>query len=178
MDAAQAQIFDKADFEEYLKFFVQFFQRPRENGDSIPRNYFLAFYLLSQTFERYGEAYFQLDEDHFWIISADDLVQTANTYLGISNLDLSDIAIEKWPFWGHKENVYYRYALETEYPYANPTILSVSYDEQTHVVYADVLLKDDQYEKEVVEERTLRYVFSLEKDAGETIYALKTIQAL
>ena len=87
----------KSDLALYTQTLGRFFHSPMQSTKDIPLDYSLSFFLLYQTFERNGEgSSYTQNSNFFWEIPESDILQTADLYLGLSDLSISSIT--EWPF--------------------------------------------------------------------------------
>ena len=82
----------KSDLALYTQTLGRFFHSPMQSTKDIPLDYSLSFFLLYQTFERNGEgSSYTQNSNFFWEIPESDILQTADLYLGLSDLSISSI---------------------------------------------------------------------------------------
>lgn len=164
----------ESDLASYTQDLSRFFHSPIESTEDISLDYYLSFFLLYQTFETHsaGSSYTQ-NENYFWEIPESDLLQTAEDYLGISDLSLSDIT--EWPFGAPQNGMCY-YSEETSLPYSDATVTEVAFDEAAGKASVCVEVHDSQYEDSSDQVTHLIYHFVCTESAtGENIYLLQSI---
>lgn len=165
---------DESDLASYTQDLSRFFHEPIATTKDIPRDYYLAFFLLYQTFENNRANYTQ-DENYFWEIPEGDLLQTAEDCLGLSALSLSDIT--EWPFGAPQNGVCY-YTEETSLPYCDATVTGVTCEETTGEASVSVEIRDSQYEDASGQTAHLVYRFVCAEGAEKTpVYRLQSIDA-
>lgn len=166
----------QADLAAYTQTLGRFFHTPVQSTKDIPPDYSLSFFLLYQTFESNGgSAAYTQNDNYFWEIPESNLLQTADLYLGLADLSLSEIT--EWPF-GEPQNGVCYYTQETSLPYGDVTVTQVTLDAAASeaLVYAEV--GDTQFEESTRQSSTLVYHFTcINGPDGSPAYRLESITA-
>lgn len=166
----------QADLAAYTQTLGRFFHAPLQSTKELPLDYSLSFFLLYQTFESNGgSAAYTQNDNYFWKIPESDILQTADLYLGLSDLSISEIT--EWPF-GEPQNGVCYYTQETSLPYGDVTVTQVTLDTAASeaLVYAEV--GDTQFEDSTQQSSTLVYHFTcVNGPDGKTAYRLESITA-
>lgn len=168
--------FFKSDLASYTETLSCFFYSPLQNTQEIPLDYYLAYFLLYQTYEMNKETGCYTSDDRYFLkIPEQDLLQTAELYLGLSNFSISDISA--WPF-AAPENGICCFTQETSLPYSDTSITNITVDKETGKILVFADLYDSQYEDSTQEKTSLIYHFSVISAAnGKTVYRLESITA-
>ena len=134
----------------------------------ISLDYYLAYFLLYQTYEMNKETGCYTSDDRYFLkIPEQDLLQTAELYLGLSNFSISDISA--WPFAAPENGICY-FTKETS------SITNITVDKETGEILVFADLYDSQYEDSTQEKTSLIYHFSVISAAnGKTVYRLESI---
>ena len=166
----------ESELESYTQTLGRFFHTPLQSTQELPRDYSLSFFLLYQTFESNdgGSTYTQND-NYFWEIPESDLLQTAEMYLGLSDLSLSDIT--EWPF-GEPQNGICYYSQETSLPYGDVAVTNVAIDTATSTAQVFAKAGDTQFEDSTQQSNALVYHFTcIDSPEGKAVYRLESITA-
>lgn len=166
--------FFKSDLASYTQTLSCFFYSPLQNTQEIPLDYYLAYFLLYQTYEMNKETGCYTSDDRYFLkIPEQDLLQTAELYLGLSNFSISDISA--WPFAAPENGICY-FTQETSLPYSDTSITNITVDKETGKILVFADLYDSQYEDSTQEKTSLIYHFSVISAAnGKTVYRLESI---
>jgi len=166
--------FFKSDLASYTQTLSCFFYSPLQNTQEIPLDYYLAYFLLYQTYEMDKETGCYTSDDRYFLkIPEQDLLQTAELYLGLSNFSISDISA--WPFAAPENGICY-FTQETSLPYSDTSITNITVDKETGKILVFADLYDSQYEDSTQEKTSLIYHFSVISAAnGKTVYRLESI---
>ena len=166
--------FFKSDLASYTETLSCFFYSPLQNTQEIPLDYYLAYFLLYQTYEMNKETGCYTSDDRYFLkIPEQDLLQTAELYLGLSNFSISDISA--WPFAAPENGICY-FTQETSLPYSDTSITNITVDKETGKILVFADLYDSQYEDSTQEKTSLIYHFSVISAAnGKTVYRLESI---
>ena len=109
--------FFESDLASYTETLSCFFYSPLQNTQKISLDYYLAYFLLYQTYEMNKETGCYTSDDRYFLkIPEQDLLQTAELYLGLSNFSISDISA--WPFAAPENGICY-FTQETSLPYSD-----------------------------------------------------------
>ena len=168
--------FFKSDLASYTQTLSCFFYSPLQNTQEISLDYYLAYFLLYQTYEMNKETGCYTSDDRYFLkIPEQDLLQTAELYLGLSNFSISDISA--WPFAAPENGICY-FTQETSLPYSDTSITNITVDKETGKILVFADLYDSQYEDSTQEKTSLIYHFSAVSAAnGKTVYRLESITA-
>ena len=168
--------FLKSDLASYTQTLSCFFYSPLQNTQEISLDYYLAYFLLYQTYEMNKETGCYTSDDRYFLkIPEQDLLQTAELYLGLSNFSISDISA--WPFAAPENGICY-FTQETSLPYSDTSITNITVDKETSKILVFADLYDSQYEDSTQEKTSLIYHFSVISAAnGKTVYRLESITA-
>ena len=168
--------FFKSDLASYTQTLSCFFYSPLQNTQEISLDYYLAYFLLYQTYEMNKETGCYTSDDRYFLkIPEQDLLQTAELYLGLSNFSISDISA--WPFAAPENGICY-FTQETSLPYSDTSITNITVDKETGKILVFADLYDSQYEDSTQEKTSLIYHFSVISAAnGKTVYRLESITA-
>ena len=168
--------FFKSDLASYTETLSCFFYSPLQNTQEISLDYYLAYFLLYQTYEMNKETGCYTSDDRYFLkIPEQDLLQTAELYLGLSNFSISDISA--WPFAAPENGICY-FTQETSLPYSDTSITNITVDKETGKILVFADLYDSQYEDSTQEKTSLIYHFSVISAAnGKTVYRLESITA-
>lgn len=121
--------FFKSDLASYTQTLSCFFHSPLQNTQEISLDYYLAYFLLYQTYEMNKETGCYTSDDRYFLkIPEQDLLQTAELYLGLSNFSISDISA--WPFAAPENGICY-FTQETSLPYSDTSITNITVDKET-----------------------------------------------
>lgn len=166
--------FFKSDLASYTQTLSCFFYSPLQNTQEISLDYYLAYFLLYQTYEMNKETGCYTSDDRYFLkIPEQDLLQTAELYLGLSNFSISDISA--WPFAAPENGICY-FTQETSLPYSDTSITNITVDKETGKILVFADLYDSQYEDSTQEKTSLIYHFSVISAAnGKTVYRLESI---
>ena len=166
--------FFKSDLASYTQTLSCFFHSPLQNTQEISLDYYLAYFLLYQTYEMNKETGCYTSDDRYFLkIPEQDLLQTAELYLGLSNFSISDISA--WPFAAPENGICY-FTQETSLPYSDTSITNITVDKETGKILVFADLYDSQYEDSTQEKTSLIYHFSVISAAnGKTVYRLESI---
>lgn len=166
--------FFKSDLASYTETLSCFFYSPLQNTQEISLDYYLAYFLLYQTYEMNKETGCYTSDDRYFLkIPEQDLLQTAELYLGLSNFSISDISA--WPFAAPENGICY-FTQETSLPYSDTSITNITVDKETGKILVFADLYDSQYEDSTQEKTSLIYHFSVISAAnGKTVYRLESI---
>ena len=166
--------FFKSDLASYMQTLSCFFYSPLQNTQEISLDYYLAYFLLYQTYEMNKETGCYTSDDRYFLkIPEQDLLQTAELYLGLSNFSISDISA--WPFAAPENGICY-FTQETSLPYSDTSITNITVDKETGKILVFADLYDSQYEDSTQEKTSLIYHFSVISAAnGKTVYRLESI---
>lgn len=166
--------FLKSDLASYTQVLSCFFHSPLQSTKDISLDYYLSYFLLYQTFERNeASGRYTLNDHYFWEIPEQDLLQTADLYLGLSDLSISDLSV--WPFGAPQNGICY-FTQETSLPYSDTAITNITVDKETGKILVFADLYDSQYEDSTKEKTSLLYHFSVISAAnGKTVYLLESI---
>lgn len=164
----------KSDLASYTETLSRFFHSPIQSTKDIPSDYSLAFFLLYQTFESNGGGdYYTQNENFFWEIPESDILRTAEEYLGLSDLSVSDIT--EWPFGKPQDGVCY-YTQETSLPYSDPLAIEAVYSEATGEASVSIKMRDSEFEDSSHQKSLLVYHFICTNRAdGTAVYCLQSI---
>ena len=168
--------FFKSDLASYTQTLSCFFYSPLQNTQEISLDYYLAYFLLYQTYEMNKETGCYTSDDRYFLkIPEQDLLQTAELYLGLSNFSISDISA--WPFAAPENGICY-FTQETSLPYSDTSITNITVDKETGKILVFADLYDSQYEDSTQGKTSLIYHFSVISAAnGKTVYRLESITA-
>ena len=83
------------------------------------------------------------NSNFFWEIPESDILQTADLYLGLSDLSISSIT--EWPF-GDPQNGTCYYSQETSLPYGDITVTDVTFDTAASEALVFTETSDNQFE--------------------------------
>ena len=166
--------FFKSDLASYTETLSCFFYSPLQNTQEISLDYYLAYFLLYQTYEMNKETGCYTSDDRYFLkIPEQDLLQTAELYLGLSNFSISDISA--WPFAAPENGICY-FTQETSLPYSDTSITNITVDKETGKILVFADLYDSQYEDSTQEKTSLIYHFtSIFSSNGKTVYRLESI---
>lgn len=166
--------FFESDLASYTQTLSCFFYSPLQNTQEISLDYYLAYFLLYQTYEMNKETGCYTSDDRYFLkIPEQDLLQTAELYLGLSNFSISDISA--WPFAAPENGICY-FTQETSLPYSDTSITNITVDKETGKILVFADLYDSQYEDSTQEKTSLIYHFSVISAAnGKTVYRLESI---
>ena len=166
--------FFKSDLAAYTQTLSCFFYSPLQNTQEISLDYYLAYFLLYQTYEMNKETGCYTSDDRYFLkIPEQDLLQTAELYLGLSNFSISDISA--WPFAAPENGICY-FTQETSLPYSDTSITNITVEKETGKILVFAYLYDSQYEDSTQEKTSLIYHFSVISAAnGKTVYRLESI---
>ncbi len=166
--------FFKSDLASYTQTLSCFFYSPLQNTQEISLDYYLAYFLLYQTYEMNKETGCYTSDDRYFLkIPEQDLLQTAELYLGLSNFSISDISA--WPFAAPENGICY-FTQETSLPYSDTSITNITVDKETGKILVFADLYDSQYEDSTQGKTSLIYHFSVISAAnGKTVYRLESI---
>lgn len=166
--------FFESDLASYTETLSCFFYSPLQNTQEISLDYYLAYFLLYQTYEMNKETGCYTSDDRYFLkIPEQDLLQTAELYLGLSNFSISDISA--WPFAAPENGICY-FTQETSLPYSDTSITNITVDKETGKILVFADLYDSQYEDSTQEKTSLIYHFSVISAAnGKTVYRLESI---
>ena len=166
--------FFKSDLASYTETLSCFFYSPLQNTQEISLDYYLAYFLLYQTYEMNKETGCYTSDDRYFLkIPEQDLLQTAELYLGLSNFSISDISA--WPFAAPENGICY-FTQETSLPYSDTSITNITVDKETGKILVFADLYDSQYEDSTQEKTSLIYHFSVISAAnGKTVYRLESV---
>lgn len=145
-----------------------------QSTKDIPLDYSLSFFLLYQTFERNGEgSSYTQNSNFFWEIPESDILQTADLYLGLSDLSISSIT--EWPF-GDPQNGTCYYSQETSLPYGDITVTDVTFDTAASEALVFTETSDNQFEDSSKQKSALVYHFTYTDNSdGNVVYQLESI---
>lgn len=166
--------FFESDLASYTETLSCFFYSPLQNTQEISLDYYLAYFLLYQTYEMNKETGCYTSDDRYFLkIPEQDLLQTAELYLGLSNFSISDISA--WPFAAPENGICY-FTQETSLPYSDTSITNITVDKETGKILVFADLYDSQYEDSTQEKTSLIYHFtSIFSSNGKTVYRLESI---
>ena len=164
----------KSDLALYTQTLGRFFHSPMQSTKDIPLDYSLSFFLLYQTFERNGEgSSYTQNSNFFWEIPESDILQTADLYLGLSDLSISNIT--EWPF-GDPQNGTCYYSQETSLPYGDITVTDVTFDTAASEALVFTETSDNQFEDSSKQKSALVYHFTYTDNSdGNVVYQLESI---
>lgn len=164
----------KSDLALYTQTLGRFFHSPMQSTKDIPLDYSLSFFLLYQTFERNGEgSSYTQNSNFFWEIPESDILQTADLYLGLSDLSISSIT--EWPF-GDPQNGTCYYSQETSLPYGDITVTDVTFDTAASEALVFTETSDNQFEDSSKQKSALVYHFTYTDNSdGNVVYQLESI---
>ena len=164
----------KSDLDLYTQTLGRFFHSPMQSTKDIPLDYSLSFFLLYQTFERNGEgSSYTQNSNFFWEIPESDILQTADLYLGLSDLSISSIT--EWPF-GDPQNGTCYYSQETSLPYGDITVTDVTFDTAASEALVFTETSDNQFEDSSKQKSALVYHFTYTDNFdGNVVYQLESI---
>ena len=164
----------KSDLALYTQTLGRFFHSPMQSTKDIPLDYSLSFFLLYQTFERNGEgSSYTQNSNFFWEIPESDILQTADLYLGLSDLSISNIT--EWPF-GDPQNGMCYYSQETSLPYGDITVTDVTFDTAASKALVFTEAADNQFEDSSKQKSSLVYHFTYTDNSdGNVVYQLESI---
>lgn len=164
----------KSDLALYTQTLGCFFHSPIQSTKDIPLDYYLSFFLLCQTFEGNGEgSSYTQNSDFFWEIPESDILQTADLYLGLSDLSISSIT--EWPFGDPQNGICY-YSQETSLPYSNITVTDVMFDTVASEALVFTEISDNQFEDSSKQTSSLVYHFTYtDNPDGNVVYQLESI---
>ena len=164
----------KSDLALYTQTLGRFFHSPMQSTKDIPLDYSLSFFLLYQTFERNGEgSSYTQNSNFFWEIPESDILQTADLYLGLSDLSISNIT--EWPF-GDPQNGMCYYNQETSLPYGDITVTDVTFDTAASEALVFTEAADNQFEDSSKQKSSLVYHFTYTDNSdGNVVYQLESI---
>jgi len=164
----------KSDLALYTQTLGRFFHSPMQSTKDIPLDYSLSFFLLYQTFERNGEgSSYTQNSNFFWGIPESDILQTADLYLGLSDLSISSIT--EWPF-GDPQNGTCYYSQETSLPYGDITVTDVTFDTAASEALVFTETSDNQFEDSSKQKSALVYHFTYTDNSdGNVVYQLESI---